>query len=145
MLPINNKPIVLTSYALARTLKAFAVRMGMEDTFADVLAQVHTQQDILHHRWSEFLMNNCTNCSNSPDVCHYLNPTKEHCLPGTEPNDVKNATSAMIETGRVDNCPAISRISSGSEPINPSEHGEANGRTEDSAAGSEGSDQQPKE
>ena len=143
MLPINNKPIVLTSYALARTLKAFAVRMGLEDTFADVLAQVHTQQDIVHHRWSEFLTANCITCSYSPDVCHYLNPTGEHCLPGTQPADVKLANSAMIETGRVENCPAISRISSGSEPTNPSEPGETDGRPEDSSTRPEGSGKQP--
>lgn len=141
MLPINNKPIVLTSFALARTLKAFAVRMGIEDTFADVLAQVHTQQDAIHHRWSEFLMNNCTACTNSPDVCHYLNPKEDHCLPGTNPQDVKLANSTMVEVGRVDNCPAISRISTGSEPIDPPEPGETDGRSEDSPTRPEGSDQ----
>jgi len=98
-----SRPIFLTNYALSRLLKEFAMRLGMEEGMADVVAQVHAQQSEIASSWSSFLYNNCGECSLSPTSCAFLNPPTRSG--GPSPEDVMSAYANVIESGKLVTCP----------------------------------------
>jgi hypothetical protein len=102
---LNQKPIFLTNYALVRILKELLLELGISDSKADVLAQVHAQQTSIPTRWSDFIRSNCAACTLSPDSCTYLNPTEEQCTGSTTPYELRGAIALMIESGKTQRCP----------------------------------------
>lgn len=103
---MNQKPLFLTNFALTRLLKELLIDMGLSDTKADVLAQVHLQMSTIPAQWSEFLATNCSSCKWNPNHCRFLNPGKKNCLEGVTPPELRAAHAMMIETGRSERCPA---------------------------------------
>lgn len=105
---MHQKILVLNQYALLRILKDFGSRMGMEETFADILAQAYVQLSPIAWRWTEFLGNNCTSCQLDPETCPFLNPSKETIRnASTTPQSAKAAVALMIENDKLKKCPAI--------------------------------------
>ncbi|HSG27520.1 MAG TPA: hypothetical protein VLA34_03495, partial [Candidatus Krumholzibacterium sp.] len=91
---------------LARILKELLLDLGLSDTKADVLAQVHLQQTSIPSAWSEFIIGNCTDCAKSPDSCDFLNPKPENCIEGATPSAVRSANAMVIERGSLTDCPS---------------------------------------
>ena len=102
---LSNTPVVLSEYAVARFLKAFAHRLGMEPVMAEAAAQVHMQTPSLTN-WSKFFQANCPNCTLDPATCRYLNPTRDDLRPGQSVVTVRGSVAQMIESGRIQTCPA---------------------------------------
>lgn len=107
---MNDKPLVTTMIAIMRATKEFALKMGLSDEYAEVLTQVHIQTSAIIPKWSEWLLSNCLKCEHIPEECHYLHPKKENCIEGATPQSVRDANCFLIETGRISECPGISRI-----------------------------------
>ena len=103
---MNQNPIFLTEYALARLLKEFAQRLGIEEVMADAVAQVHMHQTTVHTQWTRFITDNCARCTQSPGTCDFLNPQVHNCLEGATPGAVKSANATVIEKGHLRNCPS---------------------------------------
>lgn len=103
---MNQKPVFLTTYALARFLKEFASRMGIDDDMADVLAQVHVQQSSIPSRWSTFITSNCAGCGKEPSTCDYMNPQPHNCRGDSTPAEVKAANAMVIDLGKLTTCPS---------------------------------------
>lgn len=102
---MDQKPIVLTNYSLVRLLKELLIEMGLSDTKADAVAQIHYQQTNIPQRWSLFLTKNCTSCRARPDTCAYLNPSEEQCSGSATPSEMKSAVAMQIERGSIQACP----------------------------------------
>jgi hypothetical protein len=102
---LNQKPIYMTTFALARLLKEVLLDLGFSDLKADVVSQVHLQETVIPARWSEFIETNCARCAHAPSSCLYLNPTEEQCMGSSTPSELRAANAMMIETGRTANCP----------------------------------------
>lgn len=107
---MDQTPRYLTTYALARLLKEFALELGMSETLADVVSQVHLQRTTIPDRWSEFIAANCSRCAHSPSSCSFLNPQPHNCVEGATPDTVKAANAMQIERGRMRNCPIRKEI-----------------------------------
>lgn len=105
---MDQKPVFLTRFALARILKSFATRLGLEDTMADIAAQVHTSTTPAIENWSNFLSNNCAECIHDPSTCPWLNPDNSQKLFAT-PAEAKVAMALTVEHGHVTLCPMIER------------------------------------
>lgn len=103
---MEQKPVFLTEKALCRSLKAFAERLGVEETLADAMAQIHLQQVDTHSNWTTFLQRNCFQCVKAPTACEFLTPTQELCPPNTSARSVQNANMTVIEMGKLLQCPA---------------------------------------
>ena len=103
---MEQTPIYLTKFALARLLKEFAKRCGLDDGFSDILAQIHLQESTIPATWSEFIVVNCTGCEKSIETCDYMNPKPQNCPEGTTPEDMRAANAMMVESGRNTMCPA---------------------------------------
>ena len=103
---MKTKPLVLTELALARILKEFAKRFGLDDSMADVVAQVHMQQSPSAGHWSDWLLNNCSDCAKDPETCEFFNPQRKNILGDAHPADVRSANCLMVETKRYARCPA---------------------------------------
>ena len=103
---MEQKPLFMTTYAVARLLKEFALRIGLDEGMADVTAQVHMQQTSLPETWSNFITNNCAGCAKTPATCDYMNPQERNCLEGTTPQGVKTANAIAIEQNILSVCPA---------------------------------------
>ena len=104
---MDQTPKFLTNYALTRLLKEFALRLGLDDMMADVVAQIHVQQTELPTQWSEFMAKNCTFCQKSPASCDFLNPNERNCMEGTTPEKLRSANATMVERGRFSACPSF--------------------------------------
>jgi len=103
---MKDQPIILTTSALMRILKSFAIRTGLEDQFADALAQVHLQTTDMHIRWDGFMRKNCVGCRFSVEDCRFFHPTERDVAESsTTPKRVSNANMMMIELGKYVNCP----------------------------------------
>lgn len=102
---MTNDLLVLTELAMVRVLKCFALRLGLSDTFADVLAQVFVQQEPMIHLWHEFLLKNCSGCELTPNSCAFFAPTEEQCHPGVGPADIRAGNMLVLEMGRCKTCP----------------------------------------
>jgi len=103
---MDDSLLILTPTALVRILKAFALRMGLEEMFADSLAQVHIQTSPVHERWHNFLNNNCTSCAKSPVMCEFFHPEPRHISGNATPLEMRNAQIATLEMGKYSRCPA---------------------------------------
>jgi hypothetical protein len=103
---VEQTPIYLTKFALARLLKEFAKRCGLDDGFSDILAQIHLQESTIPSTWSEFIVVNCTGCAKNIETCDYMNPDALNCPEGISPADMKAANAMMVESSRVTKCPA---------------------------------------
>jgi hypothetical protein len=103
---MKQTPVFITEYGLARLLKEFAQRLGVEESMADAMAQVHIQQTNTHLGWSEFISHNCFRCFKAPQSCDFLNPKPSNCAPGTTPENVKSANAMVVERGSLKVCPA---------------------------------------
>ena len=104
---MRQRPLFLTEYALARILKEFALRLGMDDSLADVTAQVHLQQSTAATQWSAFIVRNCSECVLSPESCAFLNPQEHNCKGDATPDEVRAANAMVIEKGKLESCPAF--------------------------------------
>lgn len=102
---ITDKPIVLTPYALVRFLKEFALKMGMHDSFAGTLAQVHVVESQIPLRWDAFIQTNCAQCPFDQESCAFLHPTPEMCRGRARPADLRTANALMVEMGKFQRCP----------------------------------------
>lgn len=102
---MDQKPVFLTPFALARVLKGFAQTLGLTDSMADVTAQAFLQDHPGVERWSTFLSKNCANCLLDPGTCEFLNPTHGMIGRTTTPREVQAGTALAVETGGVRNCP----------------------------------------
>ena len=103
---MKHSPVVMTQYALTRILKSFAARLGVEDSMADAMAQIHLQQYPTHQTWNLFMLKNCAGCVKGPENCEVFQPKEENCAGKATPQDVMTANALMIETGRWKTCPA---------------------------------------
>lgn len=103
---MENDILVITEYSLARILKNFALRLGMDDVMADVVAQVHVQQSRVPKNWHRWLMGQCASCLKKPHECEFLNPQEKNCIGGATPDDVRSANSLVIEIGKLTECPS---------------------------------------
>lgn len=103
---MDQHPVILTRYAFTRILKTFAQRLGLSDVMADATAQVHLQTHAGAENWTAFLSENCAGCSETPDSCLFMNPTRESIHGGASIDNVKSATAMQIESGRMRVCPA---------------------------------------
>jgi hypothetical protein len=131
---VKQTPVFMTEFALARLLKEFAQRFGLEESMADAMAQVHLQQTETHWKWTGFLMHNCFQCSHAPGSCTFLNPRPGDGGYGVTPEDTRNARAAVIELGKLEECPdrldpAESRISADQTDTSSDAEGEEDERT----------------
>jgi len=104
---MENKTLLLTNYVLQRILKSFAMRMGMDDTFADFLAQAHVQQTPIQNVWTSFLLRNCSKCAKEPGTCTFLNPGPENTRGSATPATMQAAVATSVERGNFFDCPAL--------------------------------------
>jgi len=105
---MDQQPLFLTKFALARVLKEFALALGLNEVMADVAAQAHLQISPSAQRWSDFLEHNCGVCRMQPNTCYFLNPTTADYLPeGATPESKTVAIGLNIETGIIKRCPAF--------------------------------------
>ena len=107
---MKHTPLILTEAVLGRMLKEFALKMGIEDIFAEVLVQTHLQISPIHRTWSSFLTNNCLQCAHSPADCAFLNTTEKDCTKDTSPASVRDANNYLIETGNLITCPLMETL-----------------------------------
>lgn len=103
---MEQKPLFITTYALTRCLKEFGIRLGLDENFADITAQLHVQQSQILTNWSDFIATNCSRCSYTPGDCPFLNPPPERCV-GSTPMEMLSAAALMIETRKLEKCPAF--------------------------------------
>ena len=103
---MKQTPLFLTAYAMARLLKEFAQRLGVEESMADAMAQVHMQQTNIPLGWTSFITKNCARCAKAPDSCDFLNPQERNSQPGARPEDVRSANATVIESGKLAHCPS---------------------------------------
>ena len=108
---MSSRPMATTPFVLARLLREFAMATGMNQSLATVAAVEHLRNSALAPVWDEFLVSNCSGCSHSPESCPFLDPREEDCHRSATPETLRAANMYMVETGRVVNCPVISRIS----------------------------------
>lgn len=101
-----NEPIVITEYGLVRILKDFALRTGMSDTFADVLAQTYLQTSPIAKSWTRFIHQNCATCAFQINTCSFMAPTEKDVKGTQTPRDIQMAVALMIENGQIEFCPA---------------------------------------
>jgi hypothetical protein len=101
---------LITEWALARTLKEFALKVGIGEEFADILAQVHVKSSNLLNNWMRFIESNCAGCAHKPSGCAFLNPTEDQCSYGATPKNTKKANVTVIENGVVKQCPVFEKI-----------------------------------
>jgi hypothetical protein len=83
----------------------FAVRLGVDNDFASVIAQTHHRQSQVPQRWSDFLLHNCGQCKLDPETCSIFNADPEQCPGESTPNDLRNAYCSSIEHGQMPQCP----------------------------------------
>lgn len=103
---MDQTPVFITEFGLARLLKEFAQRLGIEESMADAMAQVHMQQTQSHKGWTKFIHRNCFRCTKAPDSCDFLNPKPENCIEGATPSAVRSANAMVIERGSLTDCPS---------------------------------------
>lgn len=102
---MDQRPVFLTQYALTRALKGFAKTLGLSEAMAEVTAQVFLQTHPNVENWSHWLETNCASCADSPQMCRYLNPTRESISSDTTPEHMRAAIALQIEAGRLQECP----------------------------------------
>jgi hypothetical protein len=104
---MEDEPLVITDTVLARILRGFALRLGLDDNFADALSQVHVQTSNIHQKWSRFLQDNCSSCEKAPANCEFMNPTAKNIIGDrATPPSMKHANMTMVEMGKFQHCPA---------------------------------------
>lgn len=103
---MKQTPVFITEYGLARLLKEFAQRLGIEENMADAMAQVHMQQTTSHRGWTKFIHRNCFRCVKAPNTCDFLNPQEHNCVEGATPESVRSAYAMVIELDKLDDCPS---------------------------------------
>ena len=107
---MSDRPIATTPLVLARLLKEFAIKLGMDSSFADAVAVSHIGSSTIVPVWNRFLTTNCSRCPHSPETCIYLRPKEKHCSTGASPSSLRAANIYMLETERVQKCPVLSSI-----------------------------------
>jgi hypothetical protein len=106
---MKEELILLHELSIARLLKTFAVELGVSESFADILAQVHVSKSPILGSWSQFFQSNCIDCRHETSSCGFFHPTKESCRSGATPHQVRQSNIAMVEVGRITACPLIAR------------------------------------
>ena len=100
-----DNPVMTTPFAVAQVLREFAQKLGVDGTYAEVLAQIHLQQCPILPNWGTFLMSECRCCTKAPSTCAFLNPTERQCSSEESPSQVSSANRASITYGRIHKCP----------------------------------------
>lgn len=100
---MDQTPLFLTKYALARILKELAKSLGLSETMSDAVAQIHLQTSHSAVHWSDFLSRNCAECALDPQTCDFLSPAR--VPPGQSVESIRTGVALSIETGRLKSCP----------------------------------------
>jgi hypothetical protein len=101
-----DSPLMTTPFAVVQVLRDFASKLGIDATYAEVLAQIHLQQNANLDNWGKFLMSECRCCKSTPTKCAFLHPTERQCRETDEtPTQLSSANRAGITYGRIKICP----------------------------------------
>ena len=106
-----DKPITTTRYAISRVMKDFAIRIGLDPEYADILSQVDVMRTEVLDVWFRFLGTQCSNCERAPTACQFLHPEENSCPEGVAPAEIGNANRIAITERRVVMCPVRTPIS----------------------------------
>ena len=101
-----DNPLMTTPFAVVQVMRDFATKLGIDATYAEILAQIHIQQNANLANWGEFLMSECRCCEKAPASCAFLHPTERQCREaGETPAQMSSMNRAAITYGRVKSCP----------------------------------------
>ena len=104
-----DNPMMTTPFAVVQVMRDFAKKIGMEETYGEILAQIHLQQSPVLPNWGKFLMGECRLCKKTPSSCAFLNPTKRQCMENQSPAEVSSANRTAVTYGRIKKCPLFSK------------------------------------
>jgi len=103
---LKDEPLIMTPWAVTRALKGLALRLGVDESLADAVAQVHAlETQHLWKNWSTFMGRNCRGCAHSPETCAFLHPKVENILGSASPEQQRHAHMTVVELGRMKDCP----------------------------------------
>ena len=102
---MDEKLKVMSGLVVARALKEFAIRLGMQPRLAEVVAQAQMKDSPILNHWPQFLEVNCLRCSHDPEGCEFFYP--KTCVAGATPASTRQANIDVVEGGSLKRCPCF--------------------------------------
>ena len=101
-------PIATHRVALLRSFRRFAMHLGMSESMSGVVAEAFMASDFTSSHWSDWMVNNCSTCSQKLGECSMLSPPEDQIPGSLTPEEFVSGQIIVIEQGRVTVCPRLS-------------------------------------